>query len=327
MSALLGLCSERPPQKLWRCSKRKLIMLAPSAEGLGTLTGEIDPDRHKQFLTQLQSLRSKVYVNGGFSKPRELQRGQNWAPVDAQSWHLLSISSSGEVCGCLRLRAHRAGARYSELTVSHSPISRSWKWGRHVKQALNGELERAWRGGLRFIEVGGWALDPGARGSSEAVRMALASFAFGELLGGAIGVTTARARGSAPILRKIGGKPIEAIPAYYDRSYRCTLEILRLHSWDPNPRFHSWIGELRDELRQSPVIACHASVSGAEVPGRTPVSSELTQNTTDSRSVDGHRNRLKLSWRNDDVTGNGWDVEAGRFPDLWHDIPSADGAL
>jgi hypothetical protein len=298
---------ERPHRKLSRRSKRKLIVLVPSADGLGTLRTEVNPERHAHFLAQLQLLRRKVYVDGGFLNSHDLQRG-NWAPLDPQSWHLLSVGDGGQVCGCLRLRPHRTGACYSDLTVSRSPISSSRQWGGRIMQAVNHELWRACRRGFRFFEVGGWALDQHARGSSEAVRMALASFAFGELIGGAIGVTTARERGSAPILRKIGGKPIEEVPPYYDQTYRCKLEILRLHSWDPHPRFKNWIGEIMEELARSPVIARHASPTRAPIEGHAHRGPDLS---------DRHGAKLKISSQNDDVQNSGWKVPAGQFyPDI-----------
>jgi hypothetical protein len=90
--------------------------------------------------------------------------------------------------------------------------------------------------------------------------MALAAYSLGQLFGGAVGVSTATRRHcSSSILRRIGGKSLEnagiAIPPYYDPQYKCDMEILRFHSWKPNPRYLVWIEEIGRSLQHIPVIS------------------------------------------------------------------------
>jgi hypothetical protein len=244
----------RPTRRLVGRSTRRLLLLAPSGKLPTLFKTQNDPERHAHFLAQLQRLRGKVYVEGGFLRSEDLVNGRHSASADAHSWHLLSLNSREQVCGCLRLRPYCNRTGYSHLMVSQSPIARSWEWGRHVRHAVEEELAHARREKVSFAELGGWALAEDARGGSEALRMALASFALSELAGGAVGVTTARERGSSPILRKIGGSRIHSLPPYYDRTYQCTLEILRFYSWDPNPRYKNWIADLTRELQETPVL-------------------------------------------------------------------------
>jgi hypothetical protein len=89
--------------------------------------------------------------------------------------------------------------------------------------------------------------------------MALAVFGLSHALGDAIGISAATQRhGSASILRRIGGRPLEhggsPLPSYYDPQYRCEMEALRFYSWAPNPRFGIWIEEVKAELRTTPVL-------------------------------------------------------------------------
>ena len=89
--------------------------------------------------------------------------------------------------------------------------------------------------------------------------MFLAAYGLGQLLGGAVGLSTATRRHcSSSILRRIGGKSLEyagiAIPPYYDPLYECDMEILRFDSSNPNPRYSVWVEEIGRSLQHIPVI-------------------------------------------------------------------------
>jgi hypothetical protein len=124
---------------------------------------------------------------------------------------------------------------------------------------VESEIELAKRLGIDYVEVGGWALAPELRCTSEALRMALGAFSMARLLGGCVGLTTAtRRHHSSSILRRIGGQALMSdgieIPGYFDARYDCEMEILRFHSSQPNPRFERWIEELKGYLSAVPVI-------------------------------------------------------------------------
>ena len=100
----------------------------------------------------------------------------------------------------------------------------------------------------------------------EALRLVLAAYALAEALGGWVVISTAtRRHGSASILKRIGGRPLEyqssEVPSYIDPNYRCEMEVLRFYSWAPNPRFREWINEIKMQLKQTLVLA-----SGAGTP-------------------------------------------------------------
>jgi hypothetical protein len=156
--------------------------------------------------------------------------------------------------------SHRsAHADLQDLTVLRSALGRSPEWGSKVESAIHAELTLADQQGRGIVEAGGWALGKEIRGTVEALRMALASFAICEEWGGAVGLSTATERHcSASILRRIGGRSLESngspLPSYYDPQYDCRMEILRFHSWAPNPRYRVWIDGIRALLRKIPVI-------------------------------------------------------------------------
>jgi hypothetical protein len=246
------------------------MLLAPAGARTGFINAQIDPERHAHFLTQLQILRGLVYVQGAFLAAQDLRNGRHQVAADRRSWHLLSLDQHDRLCGCIRFTQHGNEVSYSELAVSHSAIARCPEWSDTLQSGVEEELALARRGDLSVVEVGGWALAEDARGTSEAIRMALATFALSQLVGGAIGITTARERGSATILRKIGGRALKALPPYIEPMYRCRIEILRFYSWDPNPRFKHWIEDLKDELQGVTVLTSGPQPTPWLVPREEP---------------------------------------------------------
>ena len=184
--------------------------------------------------------------------------------MDECAWHLVSTNGRGDVSGCARYIAHTSQVHFTDTTVSHSPLSRAVDWASRFRRAVESEIELAGRLGVDYVEVGGWALTPELRCTSEALRIALGMFSLARLLGGCIGLTTATRRHcSASILRRIGGQSLAwhgtAIPGYFDARYDCEMEVLRFDSSRPNPRFELWIEDLRRHLSAVPVIWASAS--------------------------------------------------------------------
>jgi hypothetical protein len=52
-------------------------------------------------------------------------------------------------------------------------------------------LKRAYASAGRFVEADGWALDESVRHTMEAFRIAVAAFAWSNLIGRAVGIATA----------------------------------------------------------------------------------------------------------------------------------------
>lgn len=261
----------RTAPRIARRSRRRFLVLAPAGAGSAFGRVQVDHECHARFLKQAQILRGQVYVQGAFLGPDELSDGRHHAAGDQQSWHLLLLDSRDNVCGCIRFRQHRNSIGYAHLTVSHSAIARCSQWGESLRSGIEEQLALARHRELSFVEIGGWALAESARGSSEAARMALATFALSQLIGGAVGIATAREHCAAPILRKIGGQSLNSLPPFHEPTYRCTIEILRFYSWDPNPRFEHWIDELKDELQTATVVSKALPAAEWMLPGHHPV--------------------------------------------------------
>lgn len=72
--------------------------------------------------------------------------------------------------------------------------------------------------------------------------------------------------GSAAILRRIGGRPLEwggeELPAYFDTQYGCEMEVLRFDSRLPSLKYQHVIEEMKEQIPTMPVISADKPASG-----------------------------------------------------------------
>jgi hypothetical protein len=120
-------------------------------------------------------------------------------------------------------------------------------------------MARAQAAGLRFGELGGWAISPQRRGSPDGLMMILAAFGLARTLGGALCITTANARSSSPILRRVGGAFLEfdstPIPSYFDPRYNHEMDLLRFDSRSPNPKYAALVEMVSGVLSKVSVVS------------------------------------------------------------------------
>lgn len=243
--------------------QRPIVLLSPEAQ-IGSSFGGIRHDmfRHERLLNAMQRLRGRIYLEDGAIRPSELQSdGRHVQATDSRSWHLLLLDPDDEskVLGCSRFLKHHARVSFADLRVRGAALSKCRKWGAQFRKAVEQEIERAKQNEVSYLEIGGWALDQQIRGTTEALRSTLATFAWSRLIGGALGIATVTERnGSANILRRLGGQPLQhedvEIPPYFDPAYNCTMEVLRFDSRVTNPRYENSIQVLENQLAQVPVI-------------------------------------------------------------------------
>ena len=248
-------------------TRNRLLLVAPADGNLKPFTGKITPSNqlHAGLLADLQRLRGRIYLeDGAISRSDLTEDGRHLSDHhDEESWHLLLMTPEHRLVGCTRFRQHLNTVRACNLGVAKSPLAASFEWSHGFNASLGLELETARAGGFSYVEVGGWALDRSVRGTAEALTSVLATFAWSRILGGALGISTATERnGSASILRRLGGKPLEwdgaALPAYFDEKYNCMMEVLRFDSREPNPKYAHMIQNLADQIAKRPIV-CPAS--------------------------------------------------------------------
>ena len=242
-------------------TKSRFVVLSPSGRALnGAFQNPHASSRnHSRLLASVQRFRGAIYAaDGAVPKSALLSDGRHEAPGDDQAWHLVSVSPSGKVRACLRYLEESDADCFDKLLVRHAAAAAS-EMGPYFRLAVERELMRARMEGMRFGEVGGWAVDENLRNTTESIRILLAMYGLLELLGGCLGVATATFRHqSACILRRIGLSSLQAegfeLPPYFEPIYDCQMEILRFDSRRPNAKYQQTIRDLASDLKSAPVL-------------------------------------------------------------------------
>ena len=237
------------------------MILAPAGSTLGGSfhNPQANAKRYGSMLASVQRFRGAIYsADGAVPKSLLTSDGRHRAPGDEQAWHLISMGPGNQVRACLRYLEESDAAGCDNLLVRHAAALNS-TIGNAYRDAVEDELGRARTEGLRFGEVGGWAVDEKLRNTTESVQIILAMYGLLELLGGCLGVATATWRHhSAGILRRIGLRALEAegveLPPYFEPMYDCQMELLRFDSRRPNLRYRETVHDFAADLRCAPVI-------------------------------------------------------------------------
>lgn len=245
-------------------------LLAPAQVGpiVSNTSVATDAEMHGHYLSSLQRLRARTYLEDGAIDPRQVDSsGRFWMDGDEDSWHFLLVDEAQQAVACIRLFLHENTTQFEKLRLRHSGIAKDPQWSTKLRAAVEEDLAEARRASIGYAELGGWAIAPEHRCTKAALVTLVASYAWGQMVGGCLSSCTATVRhGSAKILRRIGGKSYlfsgEAIPPYTDPQYGCLMEILRFDSRDIDHRFEKLVAETREKLEASTII--RPSLSTAE---------------------------------------------------------------
>jgi len=214
---------------------------------------------YSRLLAEMQRLRGRTYLSDGALAPEALtQDGRHQSQFDERSWHLLTLDSNRRVLGCLRMfmptlsRIHRRNVKRANISKLKIP-------GLQLQKSVGSILSEAKCAGLSYVEIGGWALATELRNTTEGLRGILATYAWSQHTGGALGVSTATERNSSRlILQRLGGEALdwkgEPFAPYFDTQYQCKMELLRFDSRRPNSKYNSYIDTMRNNFSAVPVI-------------------------------------------------------------------------
>jgi len=214
----------------------------------------VDSRTHEDLIFNTQLMRGQVIRRECHIMALHLlSDGRHFQQLDAQSWHILLEDCAGRLMGCARYRPIWGG--FEQLSASESALAGSRKYGPALRSAIERHLALARRQKIQYGEVGTWVLRPEVRCSTAAVNVALMTLALAAQLGGGLGVTTAtRSHHSASILRRLGGRRLEDLPAYYEPKYGSVIEVLEFNLANLDPRYSARFDKLRDDIRKVPVI-------------------------------------------------------------------------
>ncbi len=251
-------------------AERRSLLLSPGYFTPSIFANVVtDTAGHEARLAEAQRLRGKIAVQENAIPASELSPdGRHVQPADRHSWHLLTLDVHGRVAACMRYHAHASDARFEDLSICDSTLAQSEDWGAPLRSAVEADLRQARRRGWSYVELGGWVISEAMRCTTEALRMIASAYAFAQLCGGAMGITTASTRRcSAAILKRIGGQPLRSrgveLPSFFDTHYCCHMEVLRFDSSRPNPRYRHWMDACRTRLEDVRVICRETADTGA----------------------------------------------------------------
>ena len=241
----------------------RLVLLAPSGTYVPELFDacEFDFERHRDFVRRVQRLRGEVYFEDGAINERQLSpEGLHQTPEDENAWHLVMLDGRGELTACAWYREHDNFVHFERLRLRNCALAKQHEWRDKLWYAVEREVTRARVEGLRYAELGGWAVANESRHRVDALMLALSTYTLARLLGGALGITTATTRhDSSKILARIGGVPLEVngsvLPPYYDEQYDCVMELLRFDSRAPGRKIAHLIPHLEQRFGNIPVLA------------------------------------------------------------------------
>lgn len=241
---------------------RRLLLAPASAFDLSDLfeCWQTDSSAYEKRLAEMQRLRGQIYLeDGAISRESLDEEGRHRLNGDEQSWHILTVSESGDVQGCIRSFHHRPPTHFHDLAIRQSSQAKSTQWGPKLREAVEVELQYSRTNGLNFFEVGGWALAKQIRCTRAALYTALSTYALAQLLGGGVGLALATVRNrSAGILKRIGGENLRVgdcrLPPYYDHRYGCEMEALSFRTGQPTAMFARQAQAIRNLLQIIPVI-------------------------------------------------------------------------
>jgi len=224
---------------------------------------QVDWTRYWSLLHEMQRLRGQVYLRDGAIRKSALVDGRHESDLDGSSWHLLVLNAQNRMCGCARFYEYSRSAIAGDLKAGRCALSLSPQWSDTLSAALEAELAFSRDLDRPCVDLGGWALDEEIRGTTEALRVTLGTYAFWQMRGNAVCLSTATRRHCASsILRRIGGHSLRhngiELPAYYDPQYNCEMELLKFYSWAPNPRYAIWVSRMKEELSQISIVARHS---------------------------------------------------------------------
>ncbi len=243
-------------------ASERIVFLAPSSEAVSDdfPNAETDGSRYTRLLREVQRFRGAIYMKDGALQRHQLTvDGLHRTDEDNASWHMLLLDENDRVGACALYLEHGPEVSFEQLRVRHCAMAQDREQRPKLMRAVEAELDRARKEGLRYVELGGWAVSEETRGTAASIALALSVYGFSRRGKGALGMTTATFRHcSATILKRLGGARFEVdgevLAPYYDPRYRCLMELLRFDSKKPNPKYVGLIDQVRDTLHRISVL-------------------------------------------------------------------------
>jgi hypothetical protein len=208
-------------------------------------------EEYDASIAKIQRFRGTIYYADGAIPAEALDaEGRHHSVSDERSYHVCVLADEETMAGCFRLRVHRSGSAIDDLCLAPALTRIESAIRPDVSSAISGLMAQAWRQGMLFGEVGGWAVQPDFRRSRDLIAMPLVAFAVYEQFGSALVIAHATHRhSSARILKEIGGFSLthegSAFSPYHDSYYGSLMEFVCFDSRRPAERLAPIVHSLK----------------------------------------------------------------------------------
>jgi len=243
---------------LSRLAQFQIEVIAPEEHSrIPALLNVVDDHHlHRQRLSELQQFRGSVYVNEGYFPRQALdEQGRHLSQADLRRWHLLITDRDHAIKACVSMCVYDAMPTIDRLAL-HEVLVRSTGSQLPVYEtAVRGLMDQSVRAGLRFGEVGGWAVSPDVRNGAVTVATILAAWSLPRLFGAGDSMwvaTVGKGKRAEKILSRMGGFQLadakRQLPSFFDAGYNSGIDILGFDSRHPCPDAVDAINELCHRL-------------------------------------------------------------------------------
>src|SRR4029453_2162612 len=158
-------------------TSERIVLLAPSLAAVSPAfrNVDVDPDRHRVLLREVQRLRGSIYLNDGAIREDKLSGGRHKTPEYNKSWHFLLLNRERQVEAFMLYFEHKPDVRFEDTRAAISPLLQDQEWRQTLWRAVECELTRARRERLHYVELGGWAASEKSRGTPGPLALVLAA--------------------------------------------------------------------------------------------------------------------------------------------------------
>lgn len=237
-----------------------LSLIAPHAGALPIIAPTLTAGEYEQTIADIQRFRGRIYVQDEAIPASALDgSGRHYNKLDYSSYHIVARTHEGAITGVMRVPLYVSGAAVWFMQLYHV-LERMEPGPKALySSAIQQFIDQSATTYPFIVEPGGWAVDRQISEKLTGTTLVAATWAFCQLIGGAVAVATATVKhNSAALLKMMGG--INCLEGtsnarFYDPFHRCELEIVYFRSDRVNPRFAAMVEEIKGQWQKREAMA------------------------------------------------------------------------
>ncbi len=236
------------------------LLLAPANARIPSVFSRVEENKdvHEAWLTKLQQLRGKVFLEDGAIKESHLdEQGRHISKHDVLSWHYLALSPEEQLRGVMRCQVWYTSERLPELCDLNLYVL--------LERMQNLELRQKFTTALTtfihqpneqacFVEISALAVDKASQGFTIGSMLGVSAYSLANIIDAYAGVGAGTDRHhTARFYHKLGGisfrdpsNPEEILPPFFDTGYDCQMDIMGFI--DPAPSVNEMVRIVEEKL-------------------------------------------------------------------------------